>query len=119
MERIRQTKRIFSESFKRDVVKEIDSGIVSVTECARRYSVSRSSIYKWIRSYSNLYKYESRVIVEKKSATHKTKELEKRIKELEQALGRKQMMVDFYERIIDHHKKETGEDIVKKDERLS
>ena len=58
-------------------------------------------------------------MVEKKSESFKAKELEKRIKELEQALGRKQMMVDFYERVVAHHKKETGEDIVKKHERLS
>lgn len=33
-------------------VKEIDQGLLSVTEVANLYSVSQQSVYRWLRKYS-------------------------------------------------------------------
>ena len=41
------------------------------------------------------------MVVEDQSEAYRSQELEKRIKDLEAALGRKQMEVDFLSKIID------------------
>ena len=48
------------------------------------------------------------------SEAYKSKELEKRVKELEAALGRKQLEVDFLNRLIEQGKEELGVDLKKK-----
>jgi hypothetical protein len=48
------------------------------------------------------------------SEAYKTKELEKRIQELEAALGRKQMEVDYLTKTIEIGKEEFGVDLKKK-----
>ena len=48
------------------------------------------------------------------SESYKTKELEKKIQELEAALGRKQMEIDFLNKLIDQGKEELGVDLKKK-----
>jgi hypothetical protein len=48
------------------------------------------------------------------SESYKTKELEARIKELESALGRKQMELDFLNKMIEIGKEEFGIDLKKK-----
>jgi transposase len=49
-----------------------------------------------------------------KSESYKTKELEKKIKELEAALGRKQLEIDFLNKMIEISKDELGIDLKKK-----
>jgi hypothetical protein len=41
------------------------------------------------------------MVVEDKSESYRTKELEKRLKEAEAALGRKQMEIDFLTKVIE------------------
>ena len=41
------------------------------------------------------------MVIEDKSESYRTTELEKRLKEAEAALGRKQMEIDFLNKIID------------------
>jgi len=48
------------------------------------------------------------------SEAYKTKELEKRIRELEAALGHKQLEVDFLNQMMEQVKKELGVDLKKK-----
>lgn len=48
------------------------------------------------------------------SESYKTKELERRIMELEAALGRKQLEVDFLNQVFEQGKKELGIDLKKK-----
>lgn len=48
------------------------------------------------------------------SESYKSKELEKRVKELEAALGRKQMEIDFLNQLLEQGKEELGIDLKKK-----
>lgn len=54
----------------------------------------------------------------KDSATRKLKELETRIKELEQIVGQKQIKIDFLEKMIDLAKEELDIDIKKNSDTL-
>ena len=76
--------------------------------------VSTTAIYKWMAKYSLTYQRQHRIIVEKKSHQNKVKELERQLKELQAALGRKQMQVDYLEKLIDITESEQGLDIRKK-----
>jgi hypothetical protein len=56
----------------------------------------------------------AKLIVELKSESYKSKELEKKVKELEAALGRKQLEVEFLNKLIEVVGKDMGIDIKKK-----
>ncbi|WP_224483310.1 transposase [Robertkochia aurantiaca] len=113
------TKRTFDLDLKLDLVKQIESGKVGVSQVSRIYQVSPAAIYKWLRKYSDLYKNQTRVVVEKKSISNKNKELQQRIAELERALGQKQMRIDYLEQVVDVASSELGVDIEKKSKRRS
>jgi hypothetical protein len=53
------------------------------------------------------------LIVEEKSEAYRTKQLEQRIKELEAALGRKQLEMDLLNKIIELANEEYGTDLKK------
>ncbi len=110
---MKRPRRTFSEAFKREKVKLIDEGKLSVRHLSDIYEVSHTAIYNWIRKFSILAQDES-VVVEKISEAKKTEELYKQVRELEQALGRKQLKLDYYKEVIKIVSESTGEDIEKK-----
>lgn len=96
-----QTRRTFSEEFKRARVKEYERGEHTVIELAKLFDIQKIVLYRWIHKYS-LYNKKRTVLVEmKESSKQKLKEYEKRIAELERALGQKQLKIDFLEKMID------------------
>jgi transposase len=106
--------RVFSEALKKKVVKDIELGKASVLAASREYSVSLQAIYQWLNKYSGHLHTSKRIVVEMKSESYKSRELEKRIQELEAALGRKQLEVDFLNKMIELGSEQTGVDIKKK-----
>ncbi len=106
--------RNFGEKFKKDVVKRIENNEFSVREVSDLYGVSTTAVYKWVYKYSILYQKGYRQIIEPMSITRKVKELQNRIKELERAVGQKQMKVDFLEKLIEIADEELSIDIKKK-----
>lgn len=106
--------RFFNADFKRKKVSEIERNLVSIAEVSREYQVSRTCIYKWIYKYSIMRKKSERQVVEAKSDTKKIEQLQQHIKELEQKLGQKQFMVEYYQKMIELTEKDLGIDIKKK-----
>jgi transposase-like protein len=105
--------RYFSESFKKKKVEEIEKNLVSISDISKEYHVSRTSIYRWIYTYSSMRKKQERQIVESKSDTIKLKQLQARIKELEQIIGQKQILIDFKEKMIELAEEQYGINIKK------
>lgn len=93
--------RKFSEDFKLKIVKEYESGKFTVYEMEKIYDISNQTIYNWIYKYSRYNKKSIQVVEMKDSQANKIKEMEARIKELEQVVGQKQMNVDYLEKMID------------------
>ena len=93
--------RYFSEDFKQKRVRELESNLVSIADICKTYHVSRTSVYRWIYKYSSMAKKNVRQVVESKSDTKKIQMLEERVKELERALGQKQMLIDIKDKIIE------------------
>jgi transposase len=106
--------RYFSEDFKRKKVREVESRVTTIRELSREYSVSETAIYKWIYKYSGMRKKGIKMVVEAKSDTRKIQQLKEMLKEAETAVGQKQIMIDFLEKMIELAEQEYGVEIKKK-----
>lgn len=105
--------RRYSEEFKRGIVKDFESGRYSVIELERLHGVTNNSIYKWIYKYSTFSEKGYRIVEMKESSQKKVKELQARIKELEGMVGRKQIQIDYLEKMIELAADELAIDIKK------
>ena len=106
--------RSFSDKFKKDIVRRVEKNELTVSEVAIEFEVSRTSVYKWVYKYSNLYKKGLKQVIEPMSSAKKIKDLQSRIKELEQIVGRKQIKLDYFEKLIEISESDYNIDILKK-----
>jgi transposase-like protein len=107
-------RRTFSPTLRKEVVRLVESGKLSIAAASREYQVSTTTIYRWIHRYSTYNKKGAVLVVDKESQTEKLKQMQQKIAELEQAVGHKQMQIDYYEKFIDLASEEVGEDLKKK-----
>jgi transposase-like protein len=106
-------RKVYSEEFKKSRVRDYESGELSVVQIVRLYGVSSPCIYNWIYRYSTYNQKGYKVVEEHKSGTNKVKELEKKVAELERALGQKQVRLEYYQQLIELGNREYGVDIEK------
>lgn len=106
--------RNFSVDFKKKKVRELERNITSIPDICKTYSVSRTSVYRWIYKYSAMAKKQVKQVVESKSDTQKIKALEERIKELERIIGQKQLLLEFKDKMIEIAEATYNVDIKKK-----
>ncbi len=91
----------FSEAIKKQAVADIEKGKATVLQASRELKVSPQTIYTLLYRYSNHLEKNKILVVEEKSEAYRTKQLEERLKELEAALGRKQLEIELLNKIID------------------
>ena len=103
----------YQEDFKLKIVREYESGQYSVSELGIIYDIASQNIYEWIYKYSNYNKKSIQVVEMKDSQADKLKRMEARIKELERAVGQKQMNIDYLEKMIELAKEHYDIDIKK------
>jgi transposase len=106
--------RSFSEEFKRQKVREIERKQTKISEVCREYEVSSTSVLRWLKKYSGNYMKGVKIIVESDSDTNKIIALQAKIAALERAVGQKQLIIDFQEKVIDLAEQTYGVDIKKK-----
>lgn len=106
--------RQFSTEFKKEKVSQIEKGKISVLQLSRIYEVSTTAIYNWIRLYSLHGGEREKVVVQKQSEQVKTLELMKKVAQLEQLVGQKQVEVEYLKKVIEFGSELTGTDIKKK-----
>lgn len=91
--------KIYSDSFKREVIREIKSGFLSKAEARRKYDIpGRSTIIGWIRKFDGKTTDYRRIMDYKKSDKEA---LIKRIKELERKLEDEQIRSEGLSKMID------------------
>lgn len=112
-------RRTFDLSLKLDLVKQMERGELRVLEVSKIYGLSTVAVYKWLYKYSEIYKKQTRVVVEHKSLSKKNADLQSRIAVLERSLGQKQLRIDYLEKVVEVASEELGVDIEKKSKRLS
>lgn len=112
---LERKRRRFSETFKVQKVRELESGQVRICEIKKEYDVSCTAIYKWINKYSmSKKKKPERLIIESESDVVKLQQLRKKIAELERTIGQKQVELDFKDKMIDLAEDHYDIDIKKK-----
>src|SRR4030095_10924446 len=107
-------RRIFSEALKKEIIRDIEKGKLSVIQTIREYSIGHGTVYRWIDKYSHNLQRGTVLVMQKKSEATGKEELLARIKELEAALGRKQLEVEVKDKIIEIASEMFGGDIKKK-----
>lgn len=105
-------RRIFSDKLKKKVVKDIEQGKVNVVGASREYQVSGTTIYQWLKQYSAYLHSSTTLVMQMDSEQYRSKELEKKVAELEAALGRKQLEIDYLNKLIEIAK-DSGIDLKK------
>lgn len=113
-ERRQRQNRYFSESFKKQRVKEIERNMRTVSQVSREFEVSPAAVYKWVYKYSTYRKKGIKQIIEPMSDAKKIKELEDRVRELERMVGQKQIQLEFSEKVVEIASEMVGYDIKKK-----
>jgi len=106
-------RRQFSEQIKRQVVTDFRSGKYTALELADLYHCHHQTIYNWIYKYSPGDSPSINVVEMSESTDQKVKDLQNKIAELERALGRKQIKVDFMEKMIELAENEYDLDLKK------
>ena len=108
-----RVQRIFSEDLRKEIVKQIELGQLSVTNASREYDVRVPTIYTWLNKYSRNLKKGTRLVMEKDSVEKTILDLRNRILELEAALGRKSLESDLYKTMVELASKEYKTDLKK------
>ena len=106
--------RKYSVEFKKSIVTMFESGEYSAMQIEKLYGVRCTQVYNWIYQYSTFNEKSVRIVEMKDSNQNKVKELQNRLKELEQIVGQKQITIDYLEKMIEVAKEEYDIDIKKK-----
>ena len=94
-------RRIFSDNLKKKIVKDIELGKVSVLGASREYEISEQTVYRWLKKFSTHLHPSTTLVMQMDSEQYRSKELEKKVLELQAALGRKQMEIDYLNKLIE------------------
>lgn len=106
-----QSRKRYSEEFKKYIVKEFEQGTKVLTLC-KLHNLTENTVYRWIYKYTDNEK-NTHIVEMKHSSSEKLKLLESRIKELEQIVGQKQIKLEYLEKMIELAKDELDIDIKK------
>ncbi|MDQ1266101.1 MAG: transposase [Bacteroidota bacterium] len=106
--------RIFNVELKKKLVQEIELKKIKVRDVVNLYRVSPTSVYKWLVQFSTTKINGARLVMESESLQTKTDKLLERISELERNVGRKQLEIEFLNKVIEICSKELGYDVKKK-----
>jgi len=116
--RMTRTYKRYSEAFKRQVVAEYEAGI-SVNGLQKKYDIRGSgTIAGWIKKYAREGFRHELIRIQTKDEIQRIKTLEKKIEELEQALGKVMLEKMKLESIVEVLEESYGVEI-KKNEALS
>jgi transposase-like protein len=106
--------RRFSDNFRKEKVRELELGIVSIRDLRQQYQVSDMTVRRWIVKFGSMKSKKERLIVESQSDTIQLLELKKKVAELERVVGQKQLLIDFQQKMIELAEEEYRVDIKKK-----
>lgn len=88
-----RTKRKFSLEFKKKVVEEIKTGVVTMAQAIRQYEIGYTLIYRWIEKYDH---------GKLNNEPSERGALENKIAELERKVGQQVMEIDLLKKAREH-----------------
>lgn len=81
----------YSEAFKQEIVREVESGTKSLAEVRRAYSLGSCTVQRWIKRIGKFDLLPRAIRVETPQERDRIKELERQIKDLKNALAETQV----------------------------
>ena len=81
----------YSEAFKQEVVRELETGVRSLSESRRAYGLGSCTIQNWIKRMGKFDLLPRAIRVETPQEKDRIKELERQIKDLKNALAETQV----------------------------
>ena len=106
-------RRYFSETFKKEKVKEILLKKTTIKELSSLYQIAESVLYRWLKKYSPLQFPGIKIHYEMESEEQKTFFYKEKVAELERMVGTKQIEIEFLNKIIELASKELKMDLKK------
>lgn len=106
--------RIFSTELKKKLVEQIELKRLKIQDVVYLYHTTTTSVYRWLREYSTLSRNGTKMVVESESQDSKLDKLREHIDNLERSVGRKQLEIDFLNKVIEICSSELGYDVKKK-----
>ena len=106
--------RIFSSEIKKKLVEQIELKKLTIKEVVSLYQTTGTSVYRWIKEYSTLKRNGTKMVIESESHEKKVSKLIERISDLERNVGRKQLEIEFLDKVISICSDELGYDVKKK-----
>ena len=107
-------RRIFSRELKKKLVEEIELKRLKVRDVVILYKVSVACVYRWLKQYTTMNIPGVTMVVETESKESKLEKLYQRINDLERMIGKKQMEIEFKDKVIEICSNELGYDVKKK-----
>jgi transposase len=107
-------RRNFSDSFKIQKVRELESGKTKISEICKQYEVTSTNVYRWLKKFGTMKDKKERLIVESESDTTQLLALKKKVAELERVIGQKQILIEFKDKMIELAEETYGINIKKK-----
>lgn len=106
--------RIFSLELKKKLVEEIEFKRLKVRDVVNLYKVTATTVYKWLSEYSTTKRNCTKMVVESESSETKISRLFERISELEHNVGKKQLEIEFLNKVVEICSDKLGYDVKKK-----
>lgn len=107
-------RRTFSVELKKKLVEQIELKKLKVRDVVNLYRTTDVTVYRWIKQYSTLKRNGTTMVVESQSHETKVDKLMNHISELERNVGKKQLEIEFLEKVIEMCSDELGYDVKKK-----
>jgi transposase-like protein len=106
-------RRIFSVELKKKAVKDLVDRRSTIKSLMAEHQISANTVYRWLYKYSAHHEQKCTLVVQMKSEAVKNSELQQRIAELERIVGRKQLEIDFLNKLLEIGSAELGFDLKK------
>ncbi|HKJ32656.1 MAG TPA: transposase [Balneolales bacterium] len=107
-------RRHFSDNFKIQKVRELETGKTKISEICKQYEVTGTNVYRWLNKFGSMKNKNEKIIIETDSDTKQLLALKKKVADLERIIGQKQIQIDFKDKMIDLAEEMYGVDIKKK-----
>jgi transposase len=96
-----RTKRGFSLEFKKELVRQFEKGDYTILQLCKLHGLNAQTLYNWVYKYSNFNEKNIIVVEMKNSSLNKVKELERLNTELSSLVGRQQLELEFYKKLVE------------------
>ncbi|MCA1752560.1 MAG: transposase [Flavobacteriales bacterium] len=106
-------RRRFSEDFRKEQVKLIESGERTLAEVCKLYEVKRDSVLRWLKRYG-AKKLPDRILITNGKEYDRIKTLESEVKKLKEIIGDQKVQLVIQEEFIRLAEDKLGEDFKKK-----